>query len=580
MKRAVVLCVVLAAALAGMASSQVIRIPGSPYPVPVEETAPEIVVLYERNFNQTTGELLVLMSLSGGLAQTSPEIWVYNDSGMRFWLQDILTYNVSVSKALPWTAPLKVVLEYYRDKIDGYILAGPTGSPSVNIAVSLCGAVQRSEGYLLLAVPAEQQPLVEGLGFTMVMDVTSISLEDAVNKVGIAAFADSTIVYQEPEKIGVALADYAIMAGALVVYEDTSSIIGMMDYRRWTALLGWGEGEGDLVALATRHRMFMNAADWAIDLPILLGIGRQHGIQWPLCQINHRVANTSCSRRISSSSPSPPPASASSASSAALAFASPYSGKTIAAEPAMKAQTNPNPPRHTVCFLVTDGDNIQAYLNMIVASKDWWRSRSRGTVPISWTMSPALLELAPTVTKYFYRTATPNDYFVASPSGVGYMYPDSKYTNRGDLSRFITQTGIYMNQTDMRHLNVLSVNPPTQQEMDDMVSSPHIEAVFWYLYSKYSALNGSISWARGDKPVIGARAMLWPGFHTPKTLADLINTLPADPTLPESYSLIPVHLWDESVESIAETASLFNQSHVQVVTADEFVRRIVENVRR
>ena len=74
--------------------------------------------------------------------------------------------------------------------------------------------------------------------------------------------------------------------------------------------------------------------------------------------------------------------------------------------------------------------------------------------------------------------------------------------------------------------------------------------------------------------------MLWKGVgKTPAELAKLLNTLPRDPSVPGSYSLIPVHAWSMTVKDVFDTAQLLNKD-VEVVTPTEFVRRVKANVCR
>ncbi len=81
----------------------------------------------------------------------------------------------------------------------------------------------------------------------------------------------------------------------------------------------------------------------------------------------------------------------------------------------------------------------------------------RGRLPLGWTVSPALLELAPSILQYLYRnasnTAQGNDFFIAAPSGVGYTYPD--YYESSQMHEFAALTAAFMKEADMRILNVI-----------------------------------------------------------------------------------------------------------------------------
>ena len=52
-----------------------------------------------------------------------------------------------------------------------------------------------------------------------------------------------------------------------------------------------------------------------------------------------------------------------------------------------------------------------------------WDDPNRGKVPMMWAISPVLQERVPHVLHNFRKTATKNDYFVASDNGAGYLSP-------------------------------------------------------------------------------------------------------------------------------------------------------------
>ena len=63
---------------------------------------------------------------------------------------------------------------------------------------------------------------------------------------------------------------------------------------------------------------------------------------------------------------------------------------------------------------------------------------------------------------------------------------------------------------------------------------------------------------------------------TPKTRKK-INNLPKDPYSSSGYSLIPVHNWSNSVDSILLCTQLFTEN-VRVVSPDKFVNLIIANL--
>jgi hypothetical protein len=55
-----------------------------------------------------------------------------------------------------------------------------------------------------------------------------------------------------------------------------------------------------------------------------------------------------------------------------------------------------------------------------------WFREGRGAIPYAWEIADGLsMELFPVLTRFFYETATPNDYFIGALSGPNYIYPKS-----------------------------------------------------------------------------------------------------------------------------------------------------------
>lgn len=88
---------------------------------------------------------------------------------------------------------------------------------------------------------------------------------------------------------------------------------------------------------------------------------------------------------------------------------------------------------------------------------------------------------------------------------------------------------------------------------------------------------GQITW-NNNKPIIGARYMLWDGYETPTSLAEKLNNASTNCTSEDGYSLIVVHVWDQTVDSVVDTVALLN-NNVKVVQANEFVDSIKTNLK-
>jgi hypothetical protein len=97
-----------------------------------------------------------------------------------------------------------------------------------------------------------------------------------------------------------------------------------------------------------------------------------------------------------------------------------------------------------VSFAVPDGDNLDFDTAKML---EVWQDEVRGTVPIAWSISPLLAELAPSILDYFYSEATTLDSFVAGPSGAGYLYPG--FAPQSDLEQYLIRSRRAMAAADM-----------------------------------------------------------------------------------------------------------------------------------
>ena len=107
-------------------------------------------------------------------------------------------------------------------------------------------------------------------------------------------------------------------------------------------------------------------------------------------------------------------------------------------------------PRVYVSFTISDGDNLQYNQHRMY---QLWQDSARGSIPLGWTIAPALIEAAPTLTAYYQNTATQNDELVAGASGAAYIWPSSWPANQ--QSAYLQATGTLMQRMDLRTIEVL-----------------------------------------------------------------------------------------------------------------------------
>jgi len=454
----------------------------------------------------------VIQSVQGLLAQYRPKIYRISDAGSLMWLSELHSrYGVYMRDT--FVNDYINLVRFFKDSIDGYILCNMSG-PSANSALSLCSQ------YNAIAVPEE---LEKDFAFLKrVLDVRTWNEEDVYAKYH-DSLSHNIITYQK-EANATYLGDYTVFANAFRFFEPISSpftLSVLKDMKPDAALLGWGDDERELVRATSRNSIVVHAADLANNLSVLTNIDAAYDQQESPVTFDSLVDKV-----------------------------------------------------HTVCFLMTDGDNVQWMTHDFATSKKWYNADERGSIPLGWTVSPALTELAPPIIKYLYDNAfnstTGRDYFVAAPSGLGYFYPEAfpeMLTNAELLNR-------YMKKADLSIVNVIgnSRNP----DLTAYTQCSNIDAVFYYMYSDYAGWKGKMMW-NNDKPIIGARYALWEGKESPVSLAQKINASLKSQYSPDGYSLIPVHAWTNSVEDVKKCIGMLD-ADVRVVAPDDFVKLIKRNL--
>ncbi len=487
------------------------RLENSRYP---SSTQPDTLYkIIDSDYDQA--QLLTIGTLQGLLAQTKPEIYRVNADSYDLWLTDIKN-NYGVTVITDFDKSFSGIVDKFKDSVKGYIIC-TLNDNSVNAAISLCG-ISKS-----IAVTAENAAILDSLGIPKYMDVRGKdefwfynSYSSKINK--------KIFCFQSEEKSSF-LADYAVFGNMMTLYN--SSFISYMirifsSFTSNAAFVGWGPDEHGSVDFSSKYNVFIHAADWANNLSTLTNFNVEE-------------------------------------------FKQP--------RPALHKPDKKNV--HTVCYLMTDGDNIQWTLGDFMTSSKWYGSILRGKTNVGWTVSPALSEMAPTVMNLFYKDAAATskgyDNFVAGPSGLGYIFPD-KYK---DLNGYAALTNAYMKKADLKILNILGDND-ADAYLTPFMTQPDIDAIFYYFYSDYSGGKGKIKWVN-NKPVIYGRANLWDLFESSSSLAAKINGLSTDITSSEGYSLIPVHVWSKTMADVMDCTTRFD-SDVQVVTPEEFAALIKKNV--
>jgi hypothetical protein len=450
---------------------------------------------------------VTVVTLQGLLARVKPQIMVAR--GSNSYIRD-LSAQYGVTYDSTYFTDFRGLITHFKTRISGYILCNPNDS-TTDAAISVCAMLNG-----ITVLPADTT-LMDSLGIARIystVDKGEIWSFDTFQN----SYSKKVISIQGPAK-STFLSDYSVFAGAFDFYDwptYTRALNIFSSIQVNGAVFGW-MNENALVTATSEHGLHVHASDFSSNLCVYsnFSIPQQH-------QVNHT------------------------------------------------ADTILRPAVHTVCFVMTDGDNIQWMGGGFLDEKVWYANPHRGEYNLGWTISPALAELGPTMMKHIYdsaaTTTTGRDGFIAAPSGMGYSYPD--VFSAPDSGAAITAR--MMQKSDLSILNVIS-NTYSPTYLEPYLNEPNIDAIFYYPYDgNYWLMHGFTDCING-KPVISARFnLVQPDFST-YSLAQAVNNMPKDPYSSDGYSLIAVNVWSSSVDSVIKCIQMLDSS-VRVVTPESFVK--------
>ncbi len=231
---------------------------------------------------------------------------------------------------------------------------------------------------------------------------------------------------------------------------------------------------------------------------------------------------------------------------------------------------------HYVTFLLSDGDNIAYDLWSL---QSYYSNTIRGTIPMGYTITPSMYDLAPAALRWYYDNMTAKDYFVCGPSGSSYVFPSRMPA--AALDAYLVKLNEFTGATGLRIVNILDQkgqNAVNQPLWDKYLAKPNIDALMYTGYGETPGDTPRIEFFNG-KPMIWATDNLWGDGSkwTEKYVYDRVNARTTDITQKAAYSLIFVHTWTKDFSNVKTVVDKFN-SKVRVVTPDVFVKLIVQNV--
>ena len=535
MKKAFLLILALLTVLSAVAcgTSEDERTPSLFFPKPAE---PDHLYVIHRD-GLSNHEKIMLSSMQGITAKDKACIYIGGNENYTLWLEDLKeTRNVPTEEI----NDVYELLEKVSDSIKGYILYDLTDGTSLNVATSLAG-INRA-----IMVDQHIEEKIKEMGFELIMDVRGLDdqwlFDNYADKFGQGEdlLNDELILEQralENDERYFLLRDYAIFCNMATIYQGVTPLktAFLEKLKDNSIIIGWGDGdkfgESELGTIAAQNGVMQVASDWMANLSTFAAFD-------PIEKVIPQKTETD--------------------------------PETVVAE-----------DYHYVTFIWTDGDNIQWTTGDFAMNTKYWASESRGKYNMGWGINNLLYEAAPNTLEYYYKTASntenAKDYFVVGPH---YAYATEF---RDTLPQWTEDLNTLMGKTGLKYVQINELNTLAlfREAFDDYTEHENIHGIFYLEYDKYHKHRGRILWSNG-KPVVTAKYAIWDPNSmptaNPENVLKLLNSSKVDPTSQAGYSFVTIHAWSGyTMDDICEMISNL-EPHVKVVTPDEFMQLISQNV--
>jgi hypothetical protein len=135
-----------------------------------------------------------------------------------------------------------------------------------------------------------------------------------------------------------------------------------------------------------------------------------------------------------------------------------------------------------LAFMVNEGDSIKNAVAL--QGHGGWLQPERGTVPMNWGVQPAIYERYSGLMEYYYKTASPNDYFFTAAAGWGYAHPNRMTPEMAE--NFVQQVNRGLELTDTDYIDIWWI--------------PHSGPV-WEAFSRGLNVKGLTQWYNPEQRV-------------------------------------------------------------------------------
>lgn len=350
--------------------------------------------------NNSSAEMYLFASLKGIVNKTQPRIFSYEGDafaeGPYTWLQSLGLGYTEVSDK--WTLITK-----YRNELSGIIIYDPNQIHTVNLATMLA----KSRGALIASPALSARLTAAPYNLPVLLDLrgqftSKLQVYQTLYNTYWPNIDHRLLIGLNPDVHKAALREYATALGAAVIWLDPnvaaeSTLLNsfLSSMPAGSNVMGWWPEEGPGVQRASQYGIATIASDWCANLTMHSGTSRTVNLKQP---------------------------------------------------PAKPTLQN----KIYVAFILSDGDNLQ-YIEHLM--RKLWNNADRGSVPMGWTLSPAMLDAMPGALNFYSQTSTANDNLISGPSGYGYAYPNS-WPNQSLLDQFVAKTENYNKRAGFRVITI------------------------------------------------------------------------------------------------------------------------------
>ena len=492
-------------------------------------------VVYPVTVPDDRAAALSMATLQGLAALNGSEQILWKDSAyavcLPYLVEDSgLVIEETDDDGKPWT--FATLLHRYSQGLDGYILcSSDLASESALVAVTLAHHLNA------VVVTPENEPTAIDAGLMCVLDASD--KDDAwLRESSFFSLLDTAVAVEQSALSAPALIDYAVMTGGYCYSareKDESALSETLRFLQTGATVLFGEDYGQLDMLSSLSELALQA----VSVGYVLNLSTVSGY----------VPSLALSRETQDD----------------------VSGAD---------------GRHTVCFLMTDGQNLRSTLDGYTVNPGWYASPHRGTVDVSWSVPSAMFDLAPQVLSHIQSTATEHDDFVMPLS----LPPHSDSADWHINARQFIATSA---SDTMRRLGVRYLQLPggfDDQMYEILLKQPGIDGLICLDVADGEETPTAFKRVL-DKVVVSSRYHLTAGQDISLTgIALDLNTSETDVTSPQAYSLIVIDAnvgLDKSYQVVegGDTVALVKAlserlaDNVDVVTVSEFMARMEQNVK-